>query len=81
VSELHGPQEHGRDIVFYGPGGLRTTLYACVVKNDRMSGEAGSSQSMRTVIDQAKEAFSIPYQNPDNGQFVTGGPSLHFVTV
>lgn len=32
VRITHGPQEHGRDIVFYGPGGLRTALYACCRK-------------------------------------------------
>jgi hypothetical protein len=68
VRVTHGVQEHGRDIVFYGPGGLGTALYACVVKNDRITGEAGSTKSVRTVIDQAKEAFQYPYLNPDNGQ-------------
>ena len=68
VRVTHGVQEHGRDIVFYGPGGLGTALYACVVKNDRITGEAGSTKSVRTVIDQAKEAFEYPYLNPDNGQ-------------
>jgi hypothetical protein len=68
VRITHGVQEHGRDIVFYGPGGLGTALYACVVKNDRITGEAGSSKSVRTVIDQAKEAFQYPYLNPDTGQ-------------
>ena len=68
VRVTHGTQEHGRDIVFYGPGGLGTTLYACVVKNDRITGEAGSSQSARTVIDQAKEAFQYPYVSPETGQ-------------
>lgn len=68
VRVTHGVQEHGRDIVFYGPGGLGLALYACVVKNDRITGEAGSTKSVRTVVDQAKEAFEYPYLNPDNGQ-------------
>lgn len=68
VRVTHGVQEHGRDIVFYGPGGLGTALYACVVKNDRITGEAGSTRSVRTIVDQAKEAFQYPYLNPDSGQ-------------
>ena len=68
VRVTHGVQEHGRDIVFYGPGGLGPALYACVVKNDRITGETGSTRSVRTVVDQAKEAFQYPYLNPDNGQ-------------
>jgi hypothetical protein len=61
--------EHGRDVVFYGPNGLDgQSLYACVIKNSPITGEAGSCDSVRTVSDQAKEAFQHPYTNPDSGR-------------
>ena len=69
VRITHGPMEHGRDIVFYGPNGLDgQSLYACVIKNSPITGEAGSCDSVRTVSDQAKEAFQHPYTNPDSGR-------------
>jgi hypothetical protein len=69
VRILHGPSEHGKDIVFHGPSGLDgQSLYACVLKNTPITGEAGSDSSARTVLHQAQEAFQYPYTNPDTGQ-------------
>jgi hypothetical protein len=68
VRKVHGPLEHGKDIVFYAPGGLdERSLYACVVKNSTITGEAGNEKSLKTVLQQAQEAFEYPYQEPENG--------------
>lgn len=69
VRITHGPQERGKDVVFYGPAGLNErSLYACVVKRDRIVGDLSSNTSAKTVLMQAEEAFDEPYTNPDTGQ-------------
>jgi hypothetical protein len=68
VRLLHGSQEFGKDIVFSvsGPLGERRR-YACVVKNDKITGKVGSSLGARTVVEQASQAFDTPYVG-DKGQ-------------
>lgn len=62
AEETHGQQEYGKDIVFYGRGGLdEKRLYACVVKNTPINGSVDSNGGARTVFLQAEQAFDTPY--------------------
>jgi hypothetical protein len=58
VQILQGTQELGKDIVFYIRGGFgESVLCACVVKNSKITGDAGKSEGARTVYFQAQQAF------------------------
>ena len=51
VRITHGTSERGKDIVFYGPSGLDDhSLYACVVKNDRIVGDVTSPTAAQVVF-------------------------------
>src|SRR5438105_3699177 len=67
VRITHGGNEKGKDIVFYGPSGLlERSLFACVVKNERIVGSITSRTSAKAVLHQAEQAFSEPFVNPNN---------------
>ena len=69
VRITHGTGERGKDIVFYGPSGISDrSLYACVVKNDRIVGDVTSNMSAQVVYRQAEQALREPYRNPSTGQ-------------
>src|SRR5258708_7066219 len=58
VQILQGSLELGKDLVFYIHGGFgESVLCACVVKNAKITGEAGKPGGARTVYQQAEEAF------------------------
>jgi hypothetical protein len=69
----HGPNEKGKDIIFYRSGPLdEKRLFACVVKNDPITGQAddhvtGAPAILRSinrgVINQIQMAFSEPLPN------------------
>lgn len=65
----HGPNERGKDIIFYTSGGLsRDVLYACVVKNERITGQAQSPAGSQTVLNQALQALAEPYTDRTTGR-------------
>ena len=65
VQNLHGQQEFGKDIIFYAPGGFHERrLYACVVKNFKLTGGMDSDRGVRTVFHQAEAAFDTPVTTP-----------------
>jgi hypothetical protein len=69
VRITHGRNEHGKDIIFYTPGGLsRDVLYACVVKNDRITGQAHSTAGSQTILNQALQALAEPYTDKAAGR-------------
>ncbi len=69
VRITHGTNERGKDLVFYKSGGLsRDVLYACVVKNERITGRADSRSGAQTVLNQAIQAISEPYADPVTGK-------------
>lgn len=62
VQILQGVQEYGKDIVFYLRGGFgESYLCACVIKNTKVTGEAGKPSGARTVFQQAQQAFDTPH--------------------
>jgi hypothetical protein len=66
VEITHGTREHGKDIVFYKAGGLgEPRLFACVVKNEKITGSVDSNHGAKTVLSQAEQAFEEPYINGD----------------
>lgn len=68
VRITHGQNERGKDIIFYMAGGLsKDVLYACVVKNDRITGQAQSNAGAQTVLNQALLALNEPYTNKVTG--------------
>jgi len=68
VHILDGTHERGKDLVFYAPDPVgQRTLHACVVKNKKIVGTAGSAYSPTTVLEQASQALLTPYHAP-NGQ-------------
>lgn len=68
VRITHGAGERGKDIIFYKSGGLsKDVLYACVVKNDRITGRADSKSGAQTVLNQALLALTEPYANRITG--------------
>jgi hypothetical protein len=66
VEITQGTHEHGKDIIFYRPGGLgEPKLYACVVKNEKITGTVDSNRGAKTVLSQAEQAFDEPYITGD----------------
>jgi hypothetical protein len=71
VQILQGPQELGKDIVFYRATPLEgDQLCACVVKNTRLTGQVGRASGARTVYQQIEQAFGIPHMNESGEQVV-----------
>lgn len=72
VKITHGANEKGKDIIFYGTGPLgEKRLFACVVKNDPITGRADDHRRgaptivdvARTVANQIRQAFDEPLPN------------------
>lgn len=65
VRNLHGKDEHGKDLIFHAPAGLgRPKLNACVVKLDRITGSASDATSgARNVLIQCDQALDTPVLN------------------
>jgi hypothetical protein len=65
VRNLHGKDEHGKDLIFHAPAGLgRAKLNACVVKLDKITGSASDSASgARNVVIQCDQALDTPVVN------------------
>jgi NACHT domain len=62
VQILQGTQEIGKDIIFYIRGGFgESVLCACVVKNKKITGDAGKSEGARTILLQTQQAFDSPH--------------------
>ena len=62
VQILQGTQELGKDLIFYIRGGFgESLLCACVVKNTKITGVAGSTGGARTVLIQSEQAFDSAY--------------------
>jgi hypothetical protein len=69
VRITHGHSERGKDIIFYMSGGLsKDVLYACVVKNERITGQAQSGSGAQTVLNQALQALTEPYTDKATGR-------------
>jgi hypothetical protein len=66
VEITQGTREHGKDIVFYRPGGLgEKRLFACLVKNEKITGTVDSNAGAKTVLFQAEQALQEAYINGD----------------
>lgn len=66
VQLTHGPQEIGKDIVFYSSGPLgERRLNACVIKNSKISGSVDSNAGAMNVLNQVLQALDNPYIGPD----------------
>jgi hypothetical protein len=65
VRNLHGKDEHGKDLIFHAPAGLgRLKLNACVVKLGKISGSASDPTSgARNVLIQCNQALDTPVIN------------------
>lgn len=62
VQVLQGTQELGKDLIFNIRGGFEEPmLCACVVKNIKITGDAGRAEGARTVFLQAQQCFDTPY--------------------
>src|ERR1039457_1669421 len=68
VQILQGPDEIGKDLIFYTPGPFGTKdLNACVVKNTKITGDAKATVGARTVFNQAQQALDTPLLD-ENGR-------------
>jgi hypothetical protein len=66
VTPTHGAQEKGKDIIFYSPGGFgERRLFACVVKNGRITGQVDSPSGAGALIAQVEQSFDEPYIDQD----------------
>jgi hypothetical protein len=64
VQDTHGPQEFGKDIVFYSTDAVgNRMLNACVVKNEKISGSVDDNIGARTVFQQVEQALDTPLIN------------------
>jgi hypothetical protein len=64
VQILQGAQELGKDLVFYIRGGFGEPIpCACVVKNSKVTGDAGKTQGARTVLLQVQQALDSPHMD------------------
>ena len=64
VRAMHGPLEQGKDIVFCSEGPMgEALLNACVIKNEKISGSAGSGSGARTVFHQVEQSLDTPILN------------------
>jgi hypothetical protein len=69
IQHTHGTQEYGKDIIFYARDAIGDLiLYACVVKNDKITGAADGQTSGRNVLIQVEQAFDTPHINPSGGE-------------
>jgi hypothetical protein len=65
VQILQGPDELGKDIVFYSRGPLgEEVVCAAVVKNVKISGNVERKSGARTVLLQAEQALDTPFIDP-----------------
>jgi hypothetical protein len=62
VTIIHGGStEKGKDIIFYTEGPLdEQVLCACVIKNDRITGNAALPSGAGTVLNQSQQALREP---------------------
>jgi hypothetical protein len=70
VQILQGPQEKGKDLIFFTPGLTSPILNACVVKNSKISGNVSSSHGARTVFHQAEQAIDTDHLD-ENGRSIS----------
>ncbi len=69
VQILQGAQELGKDLIFYIKGGFaEQVLCACVVKNQKITGDAGKSVGARTIFAQASQAFDSPHTDESGNE-------------
>lgn len=68
VRETHGPDELGKDIVFYEPSKLGGFHSAVVVKVGNISGAASGEKNLATVLTQIDMAFENPFFDYEDKQ-------------
>jgi len=69
VEVPHGPQEYGKDIVFYSQDAIGDwILNACVVKNAKITGAAEGEDSARNVFNQVEQALDTAFINKSGDQ-------------
>ena len=62
IEILQGPQETGKDIIFYIKGGFAEAIpCACVVKNTKITGQVSTNIGARTVFFQALQVLDTPH--------------------
>lgn len=64
VQQLHGPQEFGKDLVFWTMGPLGEKIAcACVLKRDSITGDARRRSGARNVLTQVEQSLDTPYSD------------------
>ena len=71
VTDVHGVNERGLDIIFASEDGVRKNWYGLQVKRGNISGGGSGRQTVKTIIDQLELAkpFKHPVSTPPVGEY------------
>ena len=71
ITDVHGVNERGLDIIFASEDGVRTNWYGLQLKTGNISGGGRGKQTVKTIIDQLQLAkpFKHPVSTPPAGEY------------
>ena len=71
VTDVHGVNERGLDIIFASEDGVRTNWYGLQLKRGDISGGGSGKHTVKTIIDQLELAkpFKHPVSTPPAGEY------------
>ena len=71
VTDVHGVNERGLDIIFASEDGVRTNWYGLQLKRGNISGGGSGKRTVKTIIDQLELArpFKHPVSTPPAGEY------------
>ena len=76
VTDVHGVNERGLDIIFASEDGVRTNWYGLQLKRGDISGGGSGKHTVKTIIDQLELAkpFKHPVSTPPAGEYLNSAP-------
>ncbi len=71
ITDVHGVNERGLDIIFASKDGVRTNWYGLQLKRGNISGGGSGRHTVKTIIDQLELAkiFKHPVSTPPAGEY------------
>ena len=71
ITDVHGVNERGLDIIFASADGVRTNWYGLQLKRGNISGGGSGKHTVKTIIDQLElaKSFKHPVSTPPAGEY------------
>lgn len=71
ITDVHGVNERGLDIIFASKDGVRTNWYGLQLKRGNIAGGGSANQTVKKIIDQLELAkpFRHPVSTPPAGKY------------